>query len=243
MTNISEFNFPDLLPSSIAGDEQFQAAANVLDKQLKAVTATIPHVLIYSRIDKLEEPLLSLLAWQFHVDHWEPEWSLETKRDAVKNSIKLHKKKGTPWAVRKAIEVATGAPAEVHEWFNYDGDPYKFKVSTEVSTNENTYLSILDAVNSAKNVRSHLDSVVFKSVLSKEIYTGGKILVGDIQHIPHRFDIKVNSIQTYAGAGITQADIINIGIRESKITISPVALSMGIALQQVDITSIPTREV
>ncbi len=243
MINLADINFADLLPSSIAGDEQFQASASVLNEQLSAVTAAIPQVLIYSRINELEEPLLSLLAWQFHVDHWEPEWSLETKREAVKTSIKLHKKKGTPWAVRKAIEVATGAPAEVLEWQDYGGDPYKFKVSTEVTANEETYLSIVSAVNSAKNVRSHLDAVVFKSVLKKEIYTGGKVITGDIHNIPHRFEIKVNPIQTYAGAGLTQADIINIGIRESEITISPVALNMGIAMQQVDITSIPTREV
>lgn len=243
MTNLAEINFADLLPSSIAGDEQFQAASSVLGEQLKAVTQSIPAALIYSRINELKEPLLSLLAWQFHVDHWKPDWNLETKREAVKSSIKLHKKKGTPWAVSKAVEVATGEPAEVLEWFDYDGDPYKFKVSTGTTVSEKSYQDIGKAIESSKNVRSHLDSIVFHSSLNKEIFTGGITQVGDTQDIPIRFELNIDPIQLYAGVGLTQADTINIGIRDSVISIEPVEMRIGMALQQVDIISIPTREV
>ena len=242
MTSLADLKLIDILPSSIADDPQFQALADAFDKQLKGILASIPAIEIYSRIDEHEEPLLSLLAWQFHVDHWDADWSVETKREAVRNSIKLHKKKGTPWAVEKAVEIATGERAEVLEWFDYDGDPYMFKVATETTANEEVYHSIVQAVMSAKNVRSHLDSVQFRSVLKKELYHGGKIRTGDVQHIPHRFGISAAPIQTYVGVGIRQADIVNIGIRDSKINVEPVELYTGIAMQQVDITTIPIRE-
>ncbi|MBI9112239.1 phage tail protein I [Maridesulfovibrio ferrireducens] len=171
MTKLLDFNFQDLLPSSITKDERIAASATVLDSQLKAVTAAIPQVLIYSRIDEFEEPLLSLLAWQFHVDHWEPHWPLETKREAVKTSIKLHKKKGTPWAVRKAIEVATRAPAKVIEWFNYNGDPYKFKVA--VTRPITDFEPVLLAVKSAKNVRSHLEAIEVPHNVEGKVYVAG----------------------------------------------------------------------
>ena len=239
---LSSLSLLDLLPSSIAEDSKIRAIALAVGEQLKAVTESIPSIEIYSRIDELEEPLLSLLGWQFHVDHWDADWSMGTKREAVKNSIKLHKKKGTPWAVEKAVEIATGEPAEVQEWFDYGGDPYKFKVTTETTVSEGIYQSIVQAVVSAKNVRSHLDSVQFRSVLKKNLYTGGKIRTGDVQHIPHRFGISAAPIQTYVGVGVRQADIVNIGIRDSKINVEPVELYTGIAMQQVDITTIPIRE-
>ncbi|MFW5497756.1 MULTISPECIES: phage tail protein I [unclassified Maridesulfovibrio] len=157
MTSLADLKLIDILPSSIAEDEQFQALAETFDKQLKGILASIPAIEIYSRIEEHEEPLLSLLAWQFHVDHWDANWSVETKREAVKNSIKLHKKKGTPWAVEKAVEIATGERAEVLEWFNYDGDPYMFKVAVHGQVRD--CAPILTAINSAKNVRSHLDSI------------------------------------------------------------------------------------
>ncbi|KAH0479799.1 MAG: hypothetical protein KVP17_002333 [Porospora cf. gigantea B] len=115
MTKLVDFNFPSLLPSSIADDPQFKASAQVLDEQLKAVTAAIPQTLIYARIDELKEPLLSLLAWQFHVDHWESDWDLDIKRKAVKTSIKMHKHKGTPWAVKESLRIIGLGDAEVIE--------------------------------------------------------------------------------------------------------------------------------
>lgn len=115
MTNLSTLNFADLLPSSISGDPQFQAAAQVLDKELKAVSECIPLVKIYSRIDGLEEPVLSLLAWQFHVDYWKADWPLNVKREAVKSSIKIHKYKGTPWAVKESLRIIGLDDAEIIE--------------------------------------------------------------------------------------------------------------------------------
>ncbi|WP_419783466.1 phage tail protein I [Maridesulfovibrio sp.] len=115
MTDLSTLNFVELLPSSIAGDPQFKAAAQVLDKQLKAVAECIPAVQIYSRIDELEEPVLSLLAWQFHVDYWKADWPLEVKREAVKSSIKIHKYKGTPWAVKESLRIIGLDDAELIE--------------------------------------------------------------------------------------------------------------------------------
>ena len=231
---LSSLSLLELLPSSLAEDSKIRAIALAVGEQLKAVTESIPAIEIYSRIGELEEPLLSLLAWQFHVDHWDANWSVETKREAVRNSIKLHKKKGTPWAVRKAVEIATGEPAEVQEWFEYDGDPYKFKVGTETTVNEAVYQSIIEAVISAKNVRSHLDSVVFKSTLENPSFTGGVVRTGVFQHIPVHFDISTDPARHYCGAGIREADIIHINITDSDIAVEPVGLYFGGAAQVTD---------
>ncbi|MCC5807244.1 MAG: phage tail protein I [Opitutales bacterium] len=48
--------------------------------------------------------LLPWLAWALRVDQWEPEWSTATKRSRIAAAIAAHRRKGTPWAVKRALE-------------------------------------------------------------------------------------------------------------------------------------------
>lgn len=96
MAEIKDIRLLDLIPSSIRGDPTVQAAAAALDGELVKVTDAIQNVLMFSRIDVLPEPVLDLLAWQLHVDFYEPVgFSIEKKRALVKQSIDWHRHKGT----------------------------------------------------------------------------------------------------------------------------------------------------
>ena len=63
---------------------------------------------------------------------------------------------------------------EVQEWFEYDGEPYKFRIivgAQERAENVERFTTLLEK---AKNLRSHLESV---SIL-RSISTGGSHGVG-----------------------------------------------------------------
>ena len=47
--------------------------------------------------------LLPWLAWAWSVDDWDPAWTEAQQRAMVEASIRLHRKKGTRWAVREAL--------------------------------------------------------------------------------------------------------------------------------------------
>ena len=47
---------------------------------------------------------LPWLAWALRVEGWELAESEEAKRAMIKGSLALHRKKGTPWAVREVIQ-------------------------------------------------------------------------------------------------------------------------------------------
>ncbi len=53
--------------------------------------------------------LLPWLAWALSVDEWSEAWTEAQKRAVVQESIALHRKKGTPWAVKTAL-AAIGYP-------------------------------------------------------------------------------------------------------------------------------------
>ncbi|MDI5349547.1 phage tail protein, partial [Salmonella enterica subsp. enterica serovar Kentucky] len=46
------------------------------------------------------------------------------KRELIKQAIELHKYKGTPWAVRRVLEILS-LPGTISEWFEYGGTEFK----------------------------------------------------------------------------------------------------------------------
>lgn len=160
---IKNISLLDILPDSLLQDEQVQACIKALDIQLQAVTADVIEVIHLPRLDELPEEVIDLLAWQFHVDFYEPlGMDLETKRNLVRESIAWHRIKGTPAAVEKVCRAAFKS-VEVAENWEYGGEPYHFRVQMigDALPDGKALEDLHRAINSAKNVRSQLDGIEF----------------------------------------------------------------------------------
>lgn len=152
----------DILPPNLLADKKINAAARALDDELQKITAATRKALLLPRLDELSEEVIDLLAWQWHVDFYEPiGMDIETKRRLIKNSIAWHRIKGTPAAVEQVVS-AVFDTSHVQEWFEYGGKPYHFKVITEdVTTDPNVLARMRRAINAAKNTRSWLETIEF----------------------------------------------------------------------------------
>ena len=110
-------DYSECLPEALKKDPKMVALANATAATLLDTSGIIDNVLIYSRFDELPEELVDILAYDLHVDWYDYNYPLEAKRDLVKNSVKVHKKMGTKYA----IETALGSlfpESEVEEWFH-----------------------------------------------------------------------------------------------------------------------------
>lgn len=179
MINIRDIRLIDILPPNIAQDPKVAAAAAALDAELKAVTQAVDQCLFISRLDNLSGPVLDLLARQYHVDFYEPDLPLEQKRSLVKGSLDWHKRKGTPAAVEELI-TALFDDGQVVEWFDYGGQPYYFKVTTNnpAATQERAQ-EFIRALNSVKNARSWLEKVEITQTESLSLFYAGVVYTGD----------------------------------------------------------------
>lgn len=172
MADITEIRLIDLVPPSIRDDPTIQAAAAAIDAELQKVTAAIPTTLLMARIDELPEDVIDCLAWQFHVDFYEPGISLDQKRRLVKTAIASHRKKGTPYAVEEVV-TAILEGAIVQEWFDYGGEPYYFrviKINGQVAAE--MYPKLKKAVEMVKNTRSWLEGVSLSRTVDSSVYFG-----------------------------------------------------------------------
>ena len=153
----------DILPENLLADAQIYAAARALDDELQKVTVATRDALILPRIDELSEEVIDILAWQWHVDFYEPSMSIDTKRRLVCESIAQHRIKGTKAAVEKMVQTVF-KEGVVSEWFEYGGEPYHFRIDLLTASNitQDDTARLLAVVNAAKNVRSCLDELRFR---------------------------------------------------------------------------------
>lgn len=69
---------------------------------------------------------LPYLAAMYRADFWRDDMPEEQQREMIAHSIRLHRKKGTPWAVETVCRIL-GADVELWEWWESHDDPYGIK--------------------------------------------------------------------------------------------------------------------
>lgn len=107
---------------------------------------------------------LPWLAWAMSVEGWEAAETEEQQRALIRESIPVHKRKGTVGAVRRVLK-AVGVNAEFKEWTQIAGAvPYTFELIAWANDNRAGEGSILSdqlfqrlkaLVDATKNERSH----------------------------------------------------------------------------------------
>lgn len=179
MTEIKTVSVYDLLPPNLQAEPEVANAAKSIDAESHSLADAITKLTYFNRLDSLTSEETDELAWQWHVDFYGPTLPLSQRRQLVKNSYRWHRKKGVPVAVEELLSTIFD-DARVEEWWEYEGDPYHFRVKT---TNPNATASqaqeFIRAVDAVKNVRSWFDGVLIDLYDEGEIYFGAALQEGE----------------------------------------------------------------
>lgn len=199
----------DLLPDSIAGIQEVQDTAKAIDPEMLSVSQSIREALILSRIDELPEPVLDLLAWQYHVDNYEPlSLPIEQKRAQVRDAILIHRKKGTPWALKQELK-NIGFPVEIDE---DTGQPYIFDVRVLLNGQADTtavYEAAVKAAKRAKNVRSKIGTIGMTAKTEGTIYPTAATVCGITVTVYPWTERNISTEGTiHVGAVVSQVSVI-----------------------------------
>lgn len=179
MIDMKTASLLDLLPANLCNDPSLQAAALAIQNELQVTTEAIYKLSIWDRINELNNTEVDELAWQLHVDFYDTTLPIDQKRKLVENAIKFHRRKGTPSAVEELMTTIFG-DGIVEEWFEYGGQPGYFRVITSNFSATTEHADrFLRAVNSVKNMRSWLDSVVIRLVEETPVYFGTAVHIRD----------------------------------------------------------------
>ena len=168
------------LPDVLKNDHGTAALASCAAAALAGRKAEIDSLILYARMDELPEPLLDLLAQDFKVDWWDGDYSLEEKRQTLRDSWHVHRTLGTKAAVETALS-AIYPNTKVMEWWEYDGLPYHFRLSINVSSDETSSLKhqrVMARLELYKNLRSQLDEVEYYDGAAEITWYAGADMVG-----------------------------------------------------------------
>jgi phage tail P2-like protein len=192
--DLSNISILGLMPPNLAADKNIKMMAEAFDEALREIIERIPGVgmipnLTLNKI--VDETLIDLLAWQFHVDFYEPGLPIEVKRELVLKSLDWHYRKGTPSVVEEIVSTVF-TKAVIQEWYEYGGLPYRFRIATDEQMPDAEGLNkVLRAVKSVKNTRSFLDSI------TQLVYFLDKVITDEL----HRMTLRMKFTDDFSRAG------------------------------------------
>lgn len=181
MNKLDDFSIVQLLPPSLQKDEFIVALAEAFQIQMKEIRTEVDSIMDFTNYDNMPEFLLDFLAFQKHVDFYDVGLSVEIKREILKNNTKLHKLKGTKQAVVDAATTVFGK-TKIEEWFEYDGDPFFFKVHVDVSeqgASQGNLEKLEQLINGYKNTRSWIEKIDITLLSKNTLYIGTRVLSGE----------------------------------------------------------------
>jgi len=112
----------DNCTQSIDYDRQVQSGCAAFDEQMYEIIDDTGQVVMIPNIMGItDSTLVDILAWQFHVDFYDPTKDLEFRKQLVQLSIIWHKTKGTVQLVNDVLAMFYPGPPPpyVVEWWNY----------------------------------------------------------------------------------------------------------------------------
>ena len=193
-------------PAGLRENPSIAALGDVTMEALAKRPAEIAPLSIYPRIDELPEVLLDILAYDFKVDWWDRNYSIEEKRRTLKGSWYVHKHMGTKAAVETAIR-AIYPLTTVEEWFEYEGGkPYHFRLRINITSDSGDrerQKRVLERLNFYKNLRSHVDEVRYFLMPEKSWAVVGGVYAGSREI--DRAEIRVPPLKKPGGEVITIA--------------------------------------
>lgn len=108
--------------------------------------------------DDIPDTWLSVLAWALSIDLWDPAWSPAERRQAISGAVDLHRLKGTPAGIARALEFV-GADYAYSE-------PAPFRCQIEIRN-----LAALDLF-SLRSMQVYLDRIKRASVVCDVVSPG-----------------------------------------------------------------------
>lgn len=203
---IETMDLTRLLPPTLKQDPKMIALSKIIAGELKKTNAEIRKNIIYARIDELDEQTLDVLGYDLHVDWYDYGYPIEAKRAVIKDSVRVHKRLGTLYAVRTALG-SVYPESEVEEWFDYNGRPHTFRVVLDVTQSRAPaeYFSIKKAVESYKRLSAQMESLIYQCRIEIQIATETEVF----QHLTGYAGRRLagtypqrNTLAALAGVGI-----------------------------------------
>ena len=153
-----DFRLKDIVPRFILRDRNGYAVAKAIETGLKEYLRIAQEALdTWGDPEKMPEWRLDELAWEYGIVY-DYSAQISEKRKWIANAYNFYRIMGTPAGVIEHLK-AKFDTVKLTEWWEYDGEPYHFKVEVNGDWDANIAAWTAEAINRVKNLRSTLDEL------------------------------------------------------------------------------------
>lgn len=171
-----QWTINDLFPRFILRDQNGYAMAMAINVALKAMADAAENALSrLSDIDQMPEWLLDETAWEMNL-LYDYKADITQKRNWIRNASQYYAHLGTPQAIINILDGYFDA-VSLDEWYEYNGEPYHFRVRVDGNLTEKTNEWVHKAIEACKNVRSVLDDVSMYTKIRLDTVSGAAMCV------------------------------------------------------------------
>jgi len=187
--SIDQVSLVDYLTPALRQDQFFYCLALALDPMLADIRSQIINNNILARLPNQSSATLDFLAhYHFNVDVYQDTLNYGVKLLLVQNAIINKIRKGTPSAVKAAMN-AVFSYCELIEWFQDTpkGKPNTFRIKVaDPLVDPNRVNSMIKTIIAVKNARSWFAGVYsFQAFPTGTVYTGGLLGEYDYRVLPY----------------------------------------------------------
>lgn len=169
---LQDLEFIKVLPHWMRDDIANIALASGVDKAVKPIVDNIPMLSTWDQIDNLPEWELDEIAWEQNLFWYSANAPIETKRQLIKTGLQVWSKLGTKWACEQVITAYFGE-GYIKEWFEYDGQPGRFRVySTNPAITDTLATEFLQVLEMVKRATAHLDGIYITLTGNQHLHAG-----------------------------------------------------------------------
>lgn len=184
------FDISRLVPRFLYKDKNGYAISKAIERAFQYVAAKVEEgIAIIQDPDAMPEWRLDEMAGELGC-LYDYTGTVESKRYWIANAIPLYSITGTPQAIYDFL-AGVFDEIELEEFWQYDGNPYHFRVTVDGEWTPETEAWARKAIGAAKNVRSVLDSLRIGSRCNIGIMAEGAVLA--------RFAYPLTGAENWAG--------------------------------------------
>lgn len=162
MISLRDARLTDAIPAALAEQPWAQALAYAEWKMRCLLLDYAQESQIYTALDSCPEYVLDALAVSWKVDWYDTNYPEGVKRSIIQNSMAVRRYMGTAWSAKKALG-DVWPDSDIEEWFDYDGEPGRFRVVCNVT--DPTVTADVETIHNNvmlyKRESAHLDSISF----------------------------------------------------------------------------------
>lgn len=207
MINLYDSQISDVLPICIKNLPEVQSISYAISNMNKRLIDFSKKIALYNSIDLLDDCILDILAVELRTQYYDEDLDIEVKRKLIKNTLIWYMKAGTPSAVEELVK-SVFRTGEVEEWFDFNGEPYTFRVTTNAEMDPDGIEKFFKMINKVKNTRSHMDGLNKYEALKKNIYVGNVLSI--TKHTTIKMNEKLLEKQIAVANGLSITKVINI---------------------------------